>query len=426
MKVNGIIAEYNPFHNGHKYQLEQSKELTGADYTIVAISGNFMQRGIPAIANKYVRAQMALKNGADLVLEIPSFYSCASAEYFAMGGVSLLDRLGVCDHLCFGSELGTVEPLKEIADVLTAEPLAFQETLTKLVSLGVSYPSAREEAIKAYYVSENQSLCSEKDVTVSHADLSKILSSPNNILGIEYCKSLAKRSSSMTPVTVKRIGADYHDTDMNHVYASATGIREQIYRNDRTTHFSAQVPSSVYSLLTDHFSAYAPIDLNHFSSLLFSRLIQLEKEGYEQFFDVSQDLSNKIKKAIYKAASFRDLCSLLKSKNCTYTHISRSLLHILLDITNAEIAAYRAIDYVPYARVLGLKKDAAALLSSIKANTSIPLITKLADAEKILEENAYKMLQKDIQISHIYNLAEGISNGKSVRNEYSTSICLLR
>ncbi|MBR4277086.1 MAG: nucleotidyltransferase family protein, partial [Lachnospiraceae bacterium] len=214
MIVNGIIAEYNPFHNGHIAHLEKTKEQTNADYTIVAMSGNFVQRGAPAVVDKYVRTKMALEGGADLVLEIPTCYSTSSAEYFASAGVALLDKIGVVDYLSFGSESGDIEILNHIASILLEEPPEFSEYMQRYLREGYTYPLARNNALIQY---EN-----------SLFDATRVLESPNNILAIEYIKAILRRESTITPFTIKRQGSNYHDRYMadNATSASAQAIRE--------------------------------------------------------------------------------------------------------------------------------------------------------------------------------------------------------
>ncbi len=421
MKVNGIIAEYNPFHNGHKYHLETSLGSTGADYTIIAMSGNFMQRGTPGMIHKYARAEMALKNGADLVLEIPSFYACASAEYYAHGAVSLLDQLGVVDHLCFGSECGDVAVLTQIAEILAKEPAAFRKHLTTCLKQGHSYPTARSLAL-AGYLEEHCASPKEHCATT-----------PNNILGIEYIKALLARNSNIKPVTISRVGAQYHDQTLSTGYPSATAIRHAIYtqynRNKTALGSLAtltdQLPDCVLDILQNAYKTLQPIQMDDFSQILLYKLLCQAPYGYEKYLDISNDLSDKISKNLFRFQNYSDFCDLLKSKDTTYTRLSRCLMHILLDIQTEDMERYKAMDYVPYARVLGLRKDAAPLLSAIKEHASIPLITKLADAENILGKDALEMLRRDIQISHIYNGVEATKCGTDIRNEYRTPIIVI-
>ena len=421
MKVNGIIAEYNPFHNGHKYHLEASLKSTGADYTIIAMSGNFMQRGTPAMIHKYVRAEMALKSGADLVLEIPSFYACASAEYYAHGSVSLLDQLGVVDRLCFGSECGDVTVLTQIAEILTEEPVAFRNCLTTCLKQGHSYPTARSLAL-AGYLEEHCTSPKEHCATT-----------PNNILGIEYIKALQSRKSNMKPVTIKRVGAQYHEQTLGTGYPSATAIRHAIYTHydenmtasDLTATLTDQLPDSTLDILQNAYKTLQPIQMDDFSQILLYKLLCQAPYGYEEYLDTSNDLSDKIGKNLFRFQNCSNFCDLLKSKDITHTRLSRCLLHILLDIRTKDMKRYKAMDYVPYARVLGLRKDAAPLLSAIKKHGSIPLISKLADAENLLGKDELEMLRRDVQISHIYNGVEACKCGTEIRNEYRMPIVVI-
>ena len=411
MKVNGIIAEYNPFHNGHKYHLEASRLRTGADFTIVAMSGDFMQRGTPAILNKYARAEMALKGGADLVLEIPAFFACGSAEYFAHGAVSMLDKLGVVDFLCFGSESGEIESLKRIACILAEEPEAFKKHLTAKLAQGHSFPTARSLALLDY--------------CPSLGDINNVFTSPNNILGIEYMKALIRRDSSITPFTIKRVGSQYHEKRLGYTQPSALALRHAIFSHGNLDTLKEQMPDNSFEILKETWKHSQPMKTDDFSGALLYKLITEEQEGFAQYLDVTPDLSDKIRKVLYQFTDFDSFCDLLKSKDLTHTRISRCLLHILLNITTEDMTRYKALDYTPYARVLALKKDATPLLSAIKANSSIPLVTKLADADKLLEPPALDMLKKDIRISHLYNATEATKCRTPIRNEYRTPIIVL-
>lgn len=411
MIINGIIAEYNPFHNGHLFQLSEAKTKNKADYTIVAMSGNFMQRGAPALLDKYARAKMALSCGADLILELPCCYSASSAEYFATGAVALLDKLGVVNNLCFGSERGDITILREIAEILSKEPVEYTECLRKLLQQGLSFPYARTQALIHY----NPQLSEYRDV----------LSSPNNILGIEYIKALIKRNSSMQPYTTTRAGSNYHDKGFGEYYSSALAIRQAVFSSGNTKALSMQIPPKAYEILQANLTEIAPLSSNDFSSLLHYRLLLEAKKGYSDYLDVSSDLSDRILKHLYEFSSFHGFCELLKTKDITYTRISRCLLHILLDIKKSDLETYRTMDFIPYARVLGFRRDAEALLKAIKQNASIPLITKLADAGKLLSPEAYSMLKKELICASIY---ESVSCQKSniiMKNELQKPIVIV-
>ncbi|MGN0278531.1 MAG: nucleotidyltransferase [Lachnospiraceae bacterium] len=390
MKTVGIIAEYNPFHNGHAYQIAKAKEITGADYCIVVMSGDFVQRGAPAFLNKYLRAECALKNGADIVLELPVHYALSSAEYFASGAVALLDKLGVTDTLCFGSECGDISLLSEFASQLLSESDQFKEVLNRQLKCGLSFPAARNAAIEA-----------SAPHLSSHME---ILTNPNNILGIEYCKALYKRSSSMVPHTICRAGSSYHDASLDACYSSALAIRSALTDNGSLDSIRDQVPASVYTLLEEHCGIDYPILPDDLSFLLHYQLLSEQATGYTDHPDIDPDFSDRISHMLPQYRNYTSFCELLKTKNRTYTRISRSLMHILLHITRKEFAVYCSTDYILYARMLGFRKNAQPLLSAIKEKSSIPLISKLADADSVLAPLGSQMLAKDIYASHIYEM----------------------
>lgn len=389
MNITGIIAEYNPFHNGHLYHLTEARQTTGADYTIAVMSGNFLQRGTPAFVNKYQRTLMALENGVDLVLELPTCYACNSAEYFAAGSVALLDCLGITNNLVFGSEAGALPILQQIAKVFLDEPPAYASQLKAGLRSGLSFPKARAAACSDYLA----------QLTGSSTSIGQLLNSPNNILSIEYLKILQKRNSSICPVTILRKSAGYHDQQLGDEISSATAIRQHIEGGGIPKQISSSVPPSVYSILSNCYGTSCPINENHFSAMLHYRL--LTEEGFTRYQGVNQELNNKILKNREQFSSFSQFCSDLKSREITYTAISRAMMHILLGITKEEMNLMQN-DACLYARILGFRKDSTPLLKALKENSSIPLLTKMADYKKLLSSSAQKLLEIDVQASHIY------------------------
>lgn len=389
MKTVGIIAEYNPFHNGHAYQIAKAKEMTGADYCIIAMCGDFVQRGAPALADKYIRTETALRNGADLVLELPVYYSLGSAEYFASGAVALLDRLGITDTLCFGSECGDISILSEFAGKLMDEDSVFKGVLDRYLRLGHTYPTARNAALHA----------SAPHLT----PYMHVLTTSNNILGIEYCKALSRRSSSIKAYTTRRAGSSYHDASLLSTYCSALAIREAIDSAGDLSEVRNLMPPSAYELLESQFGKTCPVHTNDFSLPLHYQLLSEQPDGYTEHPDIDQDLSDRITNLLPSYRSFTDFCEKLKTKNRTYTRIARSLMHILLRIRKEDLLIYQSEDYVYYARVLGFRQDATPLLSAIKAHSSIPLLTRLSDADNLLSDNGRAMLSKDIYAAQIYH-----------------------
>lgn len=410
MKVNGIISEYNPFHNGHLHHINASKEVTGADYTVVVMSGNFTQRGEPALIDKFVRARMALENGADLVLELPLSHAASSAEYFARGGVSILNQLHVVNNLCFGSECGDLSLLRRIADILCEEPDAFSANLKSGQQAGLSYPSARNRAILA--------ACPEL------SRYGGALSSPNNVLGVEYLKALTHFGSQMNPVTVRRLGSDYHDRRFGESFCSALAIRQAVFSGSDQNQLSLQMPKSAYELLTRELSQTPAMELEDFSDMLLYKLVMEQDAGYQQYLDVSPDLSDRIHSRLKEYRSYGAFCSLIKTKNITYTRVSRCLLHILLDMKK-EDSTCPCRDQVPYARVLGFRKDAQPLLTTIKKESSIPLITKLADAKETLSPPAYECLSADLRRGAVYESVASRKAGRPARDERSIPIVIV-
>lgn len=412
MKICGIIAEYNPFHNGHQYHLQKSIEQSKADYSVIVMSGNFVQRGTPALADKYIRTETALRCGADLVLELPSFYATGSAEFFAAGAVSLLDKLGAVTHLCFGSECGVLSLLQKAASILAEEPEIYKTILRNKLREGSSFPTARSTALLE--------CCPELGENL------QVLTAPNNILGIEYLKALYKQNSSINPLTITRSGSNYHDQELTTTLSSATAIRQALRDGLSLSHISEYLPHPAYSVLEEHFLNIPPIFSEDLSSMLYYKLLCEQDEGYTAYMDVSEEISDRIRRNLYQFTTFPAFCALLKTKEITHSRISRCLIHILLNIRKADLEHYvRTLDYTPYARILGFRQASSPLLSAISKQTRIPLITKLADAGNILSEDALEMLQKDIAISHIYNSIVTAKTERPMRNEYSTPLVIL-
>lgn len=412
MKTVGIVAEYNPFHNGHAYQIAQAKRISGADYCIVVMSGDFVQRGTPAIMDKYLRTASALMNGADLVLELPVYYASGSAEYFASGAVALLDKLGVIDALCFGSECGDINVLSDLSKVLLAETPEFKRVLKQRMKQGDTYPQARNHAL-----------------SVTAPDLTgtlSVLHSPNNILGLEYLKALQKRQSKIQPYTLNRVGADYHASGLGTSYSSALAIRESIIQRQTIQYIREQVPSSVYILMEDSFLHTFPILPDDMSVFLSYKLLSQQSRGYTPYMDIDAAFSDRLARKLFTYTDYSSFCDRMKTKNMTYTRVSRNLLHILLDIFQQDMDDFRKDDYVYYARILGFKKEAEPLLGAIKERSAIPLLSKLADAADVIgQTNGHKLLAADIRAGHLYALLIQQKYGGNIRNEYQQQIIVM-
>ncbi len=389
MKVAAIIAEYNPLHNGHEFQIKRARQLTGADFIIIVMSGDFTQRGVPAVIDKYQRTKMALNAGADLVIEMPLYYSCSSAEYFASGAINLLKGLGVVDYLVFGSECGDIKILTDIADVLINHKQEISGVIHGLVKEGLSYPIARVRAV-------------EEAIPNSYEHV-EAMNFPNNILGFEYIRALKQFESSIIPVTNLRIGAGYHDRMMDNPICSSLAIRSSLEETNELEHVRSQIPFHVYKILEEQYGKTFPVLNKDISSILKYKLLLDEGKGYEEYLDISPDFSAKIIKNLNKYESYSQFCDLLKSKDITYVRVARNLLHILLNIKKESMKKYKEEGYIFYARMLGFKKSSNELLSALKSKASIPIISKLADARHQLSPVGMEMLETDIQAAHIYD-----------------------
>ena len=445
MRTVGIIAEYNPFHTGHEYHLKEAKKKSGADYTVVVMSPDFVQRGTPAIFDKYTRAEMALRAGADLVLELPVCYACGSAEFFAEGAVALLDRIGVVDALCFGSEPDESTFLSEnrnievsslrdspdiyalsgsenidtslfarAADFLLNEPESYRQRLQSLLRAGKTFPQARAQALHA-----------------EDPALAALLGAPNNVLGVEYCKALQKFSSAIRPLPIRREGNGYGSTALEGKFCSATALRQALLtascpessdssqykslssrrgditgiREPELFHVSASDRSSQKKGIDQNLSAEiltyvpsncrllfekaaaAPVSSDDLLPFLIPKL--LERDDFSDILDISSDLSDRIAKNRFSCIghSYDEIIDRLKTRQLTQVRIQRALLHLVLELRSENLHAFRSDQQIYYAKVLGFHSGASPLLHEIKKSSRIPLIVKPAKAASLLKES---------------------------------------
>ena len=402
MKIVGLITEYNPFHAGHLYHMQQARELTGADYCVVLMSGSFVQRGEPAIFDKYLRTKTALLAGADLVLEIPVAFSTASAHEFAAYGVALLSAIGV-DAVVFGSECGQIEILKQAAYALNYESAEFQERLRKGLKAGLTYPQARAKALEM------------EDTWAS------VLSSPNNILGIEYLRAAEDLHSLMEFYTISRKGSGYHeDTLADANFPSASAIRG-IIRN------SLSKDKDLLDILASHLPAVThpaytgavPVFVDDFSELLNAAILQMQATF--SIADLSPELAARLAKPPYFPLSFEERIQALKTRQLTYTRVSRALLHLILGMREEDISRWKDEGYALYARILGFRRQSSPLLSCLHKKSSIPLITKMADASQSLAPSALALLEQEVYASHLYQTVRMKRSGV-FQNEYTEGL----
>lgn len=433
MNVTGIIAEYNPFHNGHAFHIEETRKNTDADYCIAVISGNFVQRGAPALVNKYDRTKMALENGIDLVIELPVIAATSSAESFALGGVCLLDKLGVVSHISFGAEADTasdIELLGRLADFFAAEPPAFQKYLEQELKCGCSFPAARAKA--ALNCLQQLDSGSMNDTL---AQFEHLLGSPNNILAIEYMKAIHRHDLKLKPSVVTRTGAGYHDADTDTELASASALRKFIFQDNSCQKTDSEmlnqmlthtVPDSVRELLLTAHKNHAFLQEDDFSDLLYYELCR--KFLHSAFSDLDSDYTDLEQRIANKLESFTcwsEFVSDLKTKNQTYTAISRHLLHSFLGIDAKLLAAAKNCHYAPYARILGFRKDASPLLKELQEHSQIPLLRKIAKERQSLTPEQQNLLDLDVYASDLYNRILFSKTGIQRKNEYRQPLIIL-
>ena len=407
MKIAGIIAEYNPFHTGHAYHIQKTKELTGADYIVVVLSGDFVQRGAPALYSKHLRTQMALLGGADLVFELPSTHSCESAEFFAQNAVRLLDALGCVDVLSFGSESGTIEPFLKLGSFLSAETPEYRNLLKEYLKRGESFPKARSLTL--------QELLSDAD-----ADTGTFLQTPNNILGVEYCKALCRQNSPIRPLTVKREGNGYHDDSLNEEFPSASAIRA-LWKSANCkmsdTAVSSCFPPAISELLSQTFTFPQFLDEEDFSPYLRWLLFSSDKAQLTSYQDVTPDFVQRLFHTRGSYESWGQYAALLKTRELTYSRICRMLMHCLLQISHVPVLSY--------ARLLGFRRQAAPVLSEFKKHSSIPVITKAADAASLLSDETAAVFSKNVEISNLYEAVWCEKYHTSFVHEYRKPLVIL-
>lgn len=391
MRTIGIIAEYNPFHNGHQWHIEKAREYSGCNYVICIMSGSFVQRGEPAIFDKWKRAEMAVRGGADLVLELPVVWAVRSAQYFAAGGIRLLQALGVVSHICFGAEHADLPALQNIAGAI-GDP-ATMNVFHSNLKAGQTYAAALSNAVHL-----------SRDVPMS------MLNQPNNILAIEYLRAIHAFAPGLIPVAVSRQSAGYHDAEITGSLASATAIRRALSRNSVTA-IKKAVPPDTYQIIEDLLktergpACYARLD-----NLLLGRLRTASPADLEQLADVSEGLHLKLLNAALLAGSRAELLAKVKSKRYPVTRLQRILIHALIGTTKSKTAEFDQTGPL-YARVLAFNDNGRKLIKKIKQTAALPVITKTtrylnsSSRQHPVPGSLQQMLALDTLATDIYSLS---------------------
>lgn len=397
MKTALIIAEFNPYHNGHKYIAEKARELTGADYVAALMSGNFVQRGGPAIVDRFTRARMALNSGIDLVIAYPTRYATCSAEEYAGHAMQIAHELGCFDVVFFGSECGDIDKLTECAKFLAEEPFEYQTLLRRYLKQGCSFPQARARALPQY---------------------KELLSTPNNILGIEYIKAILRGKYDLTPMTCARVGTDHASKDFSGEYASATAIREKLSASD-ISEISSCMPATSYKLLVDAHQKNTLLLEDDLSFLLTSALWEAgSARELAKYLSVTDTFANAAWSLKTTCLSFSEFAMMLKNRSLTYTHVSRALLHIALRIE-------KDADVSDVAHILGMRKEAGPLISRMTETSQIPVIKRPARELAGLSYAQKYLFDEELRISNLYNILVGMKSGQEIQNDMSRRLITL-
>lgn len=425
MKVAGIIAEYNPFHRGHQYHIEETRKRTGADYVIVVMSGDYVQRGEPAIADKYIRTQMALSGGADLIIEMPALYATASAEYFATAGVGILDKLGCVDYLSFGSEWADIQDFSAYAELFLEEPREYKSILQEQLKLGKSFPEARAFAAGKLLFNSKPEKATE------------FLKEPNHILGLEYVKALKRRSSSIEPIVIKRKGNHYHESEMTEGYSSATAIRREmhhLYNENRECDFcdnkvkncknkeSEVLEKALYGdshLFIENFLKKNFVIWDDLMPYLDYTFL-LKNKVIGKYFGMNLDLARRFQNIFEPGLSFETLIERLHARQTTDAALRRVLLHIVLHMKYYPFLEEAKDIPIPYARILGFSKAASPLIKEIRQKASLDIIQRPAEGKRLYLGGSpqAQIYSIDIRTADFYEQIAARKAGRKPVSEY--------
>lgn len=400
-KILAIIAEYNPFHKGHLYHLNKAKDIVNPAFSMTIMSGHFTQRGEPALCNKWIRAKMAVEAGIDLVIELPHLYSSQSAEIFARGAISILDKTNLISHLAFGSEFEDLDFMKDIASILESEPKDFRNYLKDALSKGESFPAARMIALKKYIKNENS--------FYSPDTLEELLLGSNSILALEYLKAIIYFNSNIKSLLIPRVGSSYNDNILEGEFSSATAIRQNLLDNSVDGSYQLALPKSSNHILNKAIeNDLAPLSLKSYEKLILAILRRASLEKIANLMDVEKGLEYRIRDQALLNSDLDSFIINTKTKRYTLTRIQRILINALLGVNKDIIKDIKKEAFPAYIRVLAFNPQGAKLLRKLKDSSSIPIITKTAHYKNLLNDSQKKVFEYDIRATNLYNL--GIKN----------------
>ncbi len=375
MKVLGIIVEYNPFHNGHLFHLQKAKELIKPDYTIAVMSGNFCQRGEPAIIDKFSRAEIALRMGIDIVFELPTVYAIQDAGGFARGAIGILDGTGVVTDIVFGSESNDIEFLRKIAEILHEQPDLYNQFLHEELKKGYSFPNARKYALMRYV----------EKMKIMNPEKVRLIERSNDILGLEYIRAILDLGSSITPHTIKRVGADYKEEEFKGKLSSATAVRKLI-KEGRMDLVRESVPEESFKVINRELrEGRGPVFLEDMEKLLLGIMRLKSRDDFSELYGFSEGLDERFHKFSKVSGSIEEFMEKVKSKRFTFTRIRRLMLHVLFEMKKDFVE--KSNEKGPqYLRVLGFTDSGRKLLSKIKKVSRLPIISTVSLHRKVLEK----------------------------------------
>lgn len=388
LKILSIVTEYNPFHNGHKYHLRKSLELTGCTHTLAIMSGNFLQRGEPSLMDKWTRAKSAVQNGIDLVIELPFVYSCQSADVFAYGSILHLNQLKGVDYISFGCENNNLDSLITIKNIIKDEPMEYKISLKKYLDSGLSFPKARELALSYLLKGEE-----------------KIISSPNNILALSYLKWLDLFNSTIKPIPVKRQHAGYHDLEAVENIASATMIRNTLGLTNNSQDIKDYVTNDTYQIMSNYEQYHAFNKFANYFTLIKSNLLRASRDELINYFDINEGLENRIINVFGKSKSMDELIERIITKRYTSTRIKRVLVNHLLNHSKINhYNVYKNPLYTPYIRILAFNEKGKDMINLFKKDSMAPIITNVSKSYSDLTQLQKYVMDKDILATDYYYL----------------------
>jgi len=393
MKVLGIVAEYNPFHNGHRYLIDSARQLYPGSAAICVMSGHFLQRGEPALVNKWARAEMAVHGGIDLVIELPLAFSVRSAYYFARASLLMLAKTGLVTHLAFGSESGSEQELQTLAHILADEPSEYRHQLKTFLKQGRSYPAARSQALQAFLGSDA-------------GDYKRLLSQPNNILALEYLRVIKELQLNIEPIVVARQGS-FHSPELNQ-FASATAIRQAIGKGVDISHLSSVLPPSSLEILERETKrGNGPVFENDLASLILYRLRTMTLQELGEIYEVTEGLEHRIKEASGCCGTLDELKHSIKSKRYSMTKISRLLIYSLLNIQAGQMEAFDQTGPLYY-HVLAFSSRGQYLLQQMQRISDLPILSRGSQVKQAFDgklgAGVQNMISLDILATDLYNL----------------------